>query len=100
MRGNGNGGHEGDGPMQAEFDAALAAAPNRDRLDRLAIFASRQAESLRRAVEAQARAMFDLAELLNERFRLVEGEVERLKAERERDRRFDTGGEDDGGTLQ
>ncbi len=92
--GNGNGGDERAAITYAE--ARQAVGPPRDRLDLVALFAADQAESLRRAIEAQARAMSDLAELLNERFRNIEAEIERMK---ERDR-ADMGGADDGGRLQ
>jgi hypothetical protein len=95
--GNGDGSQEGDGPMQAEFDAALAAAPDRDRVDKLAVYATMQSESLRRAIEAQARAMFDLAELLSERFKNIESEILRLRAERQAG---GAGDDDESGSLQ
>jgi uncharacterized small protein (DUF1192 family) len=89
MSANGNGGtHEPDGDraMQACFDAALAAMPDRDRVDRLAVFAATQSDALLRMIE-----------LLGRRIDLLEAELARLRAQQRRDRRVDLGGEDEDG---
>lgn len=76
-----NGG--GEGALQKPtFEEALANMPTRDCVDRLAIFTAEQSEALRRLIEAQSTAMFGIFELMRERFRLLDGEIARLKAER------------------
>jgi hypothetical protein len=89
--GNGNGG----GAISYQ-EARATLGPPRDRLDQVALFAADQCDALRRAIEAQARAMSDLAELLNERFKNIESEILRLKAERQ----AGNADEDESGSLQ
>jgi hypothetical protein len=95
MPDNGNG-SEGERATISYAEARQAVGPPRDRLDLVAQFAGDQCDALRRAIEAQARAMSDLAELLNERFKNIESEILRLKAERQ----ADSGAEDGSGSLQ
>jgi hypothetical protein len=95
--GNGNGGTPGNGAegerAKITFEEARAAmGPPRDRVDQVVRFAADQSETLSRAIAAQARAMAELSELINERFRNVEAEVSRLRALL-RDRRADMGDE-------
>jgi hypothetical protein len=83
MLGNGDGnGGEGERAKITYEEARALAGPARDRLDQVALFAADQSDALRRAIEAQARALFDVAELLNERFRNIEAEITRLRAQR------------------
>jgi hypothetical protein len=97
MLGNGDGnGSDGKPATITYAEARGLVGPPRDRLDRLALFAADQSETLRRAIEAQARAMSDMVELLNERFRNIEGEIMQLRAQQQ----ADTGDEDEGVTLQ
>ena len=93
---NGNG---SEGAAITYEEARQALGPPRDRLDQVVLFAADQGEDLRKLIVAQAEAMQGLFDLVQQRFALIEAEIERMKAERERDR-ADMGGADDGGRLQ
>jgi hypothetical protein len=91
--GNGNGG-EGAAITYAEARAALG--PPRDRLDQVALFAADQGEDLRKLIVAQAEAMQGIIALMQQRFRNIEAEIERLKAQQQ----ADMGDEGESGSLQ
>lgn len=105
MRGNGSehgNGAEGDRAKITYEEARALVGPPRDRVDKLAMFAADQCEDLRKAIAAQAKATTGMIELMNERFRLNEGEIVRLGGEIARLRtaqlraRIDFGDEDEG----
>jgi hypothetical protein len=94
MPDNGNGnGSDGEPATITYEEARQAVGPPRDRLDQVALFAGDQCDALRRAIVAQAEAMQGIFDLVQQRFALIEGEIERLKAQQQ----ADTG---DGGRLQ
>jgi hypothetical protein len=79
--GNGDSGNrEGARPTYEEARAAFGEP--RDRVDRVALFAVEQSEALLQAFKLQSEGMLELIALLNERFRLLEAEIAKLKAER------------------
>lgn len=88
--GSGNGGAEG-AVARPTFEEALAAMPDRDRVDKLAIFAVTQthelarmfeghAYAISRLVQEQADALIGMMKLQAEQIALLEAEVARLKA--------------------
>jgi len=97
--GNGNGepssheDHTRRQATQAEFDAALAAMPDRDRLDKLAAFVATQSDTMVRMIQAQSNATLRMIELLGQRFALLEAEVARLRAQQ-------GAPSEDGGSMQ
>jgi hypothetical protein len=106
MRGNGNGNgngrtHESQrAAPREEYEAALAAAGEpRDRIDRVARFAMEESAALMQMIREQHEFTRDLIALLNQRFRRLETEIAKLKAEPLVSQRFDAGAGGEG-TLQ